>query len=776
VNDDTHLIDATENCSNIEGIAVSNNNEVTTLTNFVNEDCDQVTIRGALKREPTEFQTDVVNVTDVASYFSRPKAIGTYTYNQTTRSQITSFRVDNPTLQSTLTNFARVRGAFGYRATVCFRIQAISNPFQAGRVRMCFQPFYELTQHHDRFNAITPVSQLPGVELDLAESTSAILKVPYIHPYNYFRVAAESYDEDNLGTMSIFAYTPVALAAGTVAPKLTLWLWLEDFELIGAASTDLTAQSGRFKKDVSSKEADGIPGNVSNVLSAGANLTTWMGKKIPIISSYTGMASWALRKSAEIASSYGWSKPLANTPPVRMLNTNNVYQFNCDGPDPAHNLGTTTDNAVVPYPGFAGTDVDEMALSYITGIFAAISTPSLSVSDEVSNIIYACSLSPDSMYYSGVSINKPNAVPKVSGISFWPAPVYYMGNLFELWRGGFKFRIKISKTKFHTGRLLLGFNPVFQELAEDLYTPTTPNDMQFKSVIWDLREGNVMEFECPFIAPQAYLDKQYSYGTFFISVIDPLSGPDTVSTVCPMVIEVAGMDDFELAVPITARDPLAPLSTSFIAQAGSFEPTLHFDTGKEATHCIGEQLLSIKQLLSRAVPKEVLLGGSDVVDVTSNFEFPVFEPSPLAPTAILGDDRSYMAYFQAAYVMARGGFMVDVVGVRPTVFLSGYSIQGNESVDTKAIVTEERTALHLKMPYFNNRSRHLTTTNFTTPTAKVRVTSAGPNASARAIVYRRAAEDFQLGYFIGAPPLTTAFLTVSALTISVNQALARTGA
>lgn len=358
--------------------------------------------------------------------------IGNYTYNQTSRSQIASFAVTNTNLQSVLTNFARVKGAFGYRASVCFRIQAITNPFQAGRVRMVFQPFYQTTEHHDRLNAITPVSQLPGVELDLAETTSVVLKIPFIHPFNYFRVAPDPTGQDNLGTMSIFAYTPIALAPGTVAPKLTVWLWLEDFELVGAASTDLEAQAGKFqKKDVSSREADAIPGNVSNVLAAGANLTTWLGKKIPIISSYSGMATWALRKSAEIASSYGWSKPVANTPPVKMLNTNNIYQFNCDGPDAAFNLGTTVDNAISPYPGFAGTDVDEMAFSYVTGLFAAISTPSLSTTDAVQQMIYTCSLSPASMYFNGLASNRVPVAGKPPGIAFWPAPVYYMANLLD---------------------------------------------------------------------------------------------------------------------------------------------------------------------------------------------------------------------------------------------------------------------------------------------------------------------------------------------------------
>lgn len=698
--------------------------------------------------------------------------LNTYTYNQATTGQIGNLNITNSVLQSILTNFARVKGALGYRATVCFRIQAISNPFQGGRIRMAFQPFASTTVHHRRTFAITPVSQLPGVELDLAESTSALLKIPFIHPNNFFRVESDPGNEDDLGNLVLFAYTPLSVAAGTLAPKVTLWIWLEDFELVGAASTDITAQSGKFqkKKDVSSQEADAIPGNVSNVLAAGSNLVTWLGKKIPMISSYSGMASWALREASNVAASYGWAKPIASVLPVKMMNTNNIHQFNCDGPDPAFNLGTTTDNSVCAYPGFAGTDVDEMAFSFLTSIYAAISTPSLSTLNAPGQIVYACSLGPEATYFNGSNINRAVLGAKPPGNAFWPSPLYAMSNLFNQWKGGFKFRIKISKTKFHTGRLVLGFNPVYPLGANVVVTPTDTSDMQFKSVIWDLREGNVMDFECPYISPYAYLDKYLSYGTFFISILDPLAGPDTVASVVPMVVEVAGMEDFEFAVPITATEYVAPLNTTFVAQAGEFVPTNTTLCQNSAVTCVGEKLNSIKQLLSRASPFSVV-NGSTNTEVTSEFLYPLFAPNPVAPTDLNRIDTSYLAYFQSAYTVARGGFVVDVVAHRGGTFISAYSKMGDQGLDNMAVITEERTALHAKMPYFNKRSRHLTTPNYTSPTNVLNVAVVGGSTAPNATIYRRAAEDFQLGYFIGFSPLTSPFTPFTPLTNQLVSAL-----
>lgn len=764
---DSQNLDLSENCSNIDGVTVSVSSEVAKLTNFVNEDCNSVTIRGAMKVRPIEHTSDTSNVTDIASYFSRPKVIGNYTYNHTVRTIIVANTITNDFIRNTVTNFARVGGAYGYRATVCFRIQAISNPFQAGRLRMVFQPFALTSLHHSRAASLTGCSQLPGVELDLAESTAAEMKIPFIHPNNFFCVQNLTSIEE-LGTLSVIAYTPLAVAAGTVAPKFTMWMWLEDFELIGAAPTLYTAQAGKFTKNASSKEADAVPGSVSNVLAAGANLATWLGKKIPLISGYAGPASWVLREAGNIAASYGWAKPVTVLVPAKMLDTNNVYQANCDAPDVAFNMGTTTDNAIVPYSGFAGTDVDEMSIAFLTSIYAAIASPTLSTLNPPKTVVYACSLCPSSMYYNGTSLNRQSST-KPKGVSFWPSPLYALSNVFEKWTGGFRFRIKISKTKFHTGRLLLGFTPYFPGDGGPIYAPGNLDDMQFKSVIWDLREGNVMEFDCPFVSPLPYLNGAESYGTFFISVLDQLSGPDTVSTVLPFIVEVCGVEGFEFAVPIAPIDVHAPQGTLYSAQGGEFKP---FDatTVDSAQICIGEKLNSIKQLLSRACPFALLRGSTTTMNVTSVTGFPTFMPNNTAPTSLANIEACYLSYFQQAYVLSRGGFVLDVVPHVSGLFLTAYPTK--VGLDANAICTEGRTALHVKAPYFCKRSKNITTSNYSNPNNGLTITCRGGSSTIdSSIVYRRAAEDFQLGYFIGFPPLTPKFTPETQLTTGIRSVL-----
>lgn len=754
---------------------MTNNSEVNTLTDFINEDCDQVSVRGAMRAIPEEFYTDVSNVSDIASYFSRPKHLPafSYTYANTTHGILgTTLLLTNANIKSYLTNSTRMNGAYGFRATICFRLQVIATPFHSGRLKLAYDPNYGTTEIY-RANSLTAITQLPGVELDLAETTSVVLRIPFIHPNNFFSVAPVTGFTDYLGQVIVYAMTPVGLAPGILAPRTSLWMWLEDFELVGAATADLTAQSGTFKrKDVGSKEAQVVPGNLSNVLSAGSNLSTWLGRRIPTISSVTGVASWALRHASNIASSYGWSKPLVAVMPQKVITSTNIFQHNVDGADSAFSLGATTDNCVVPYVGFAGTDIDEMAFDYLTGISAALCLTQLSTVNTVNQVLYSCSLSPSSMYYSGNNKNRGNTGLLATGLAIWPTPLFSLGNMFNQWRGGFRFTVKIAKTKFHTGRLILGFNPYFPNSSNQIQTPTNTTDMQFKSVIWDLREGNVIEFDCPYIAPTAYLEHDISFGTFFISVLEPLVAPDTVSSTVPFIVEVSGLPGFEFAVPDTARMLLAPLDTNFVAQAGTFQPTAVDDHYMASMQCIGERINSAKQLMLKAVPIAVVNTGGDAI-VDNKMVYPTYIPSKVAPTSLAGIRNDYITHFASMYRFKRGGFCVDVIPVRTDVTLSTMPFLDSLSVDMLPIVSEPRTALHVKMPYYDIRSRTTTSTSIFTENRALFVYAKNDTDTdvPAAVVYKRAADDFQLGFFVGTSPLIRPLRPVSVNTDIVKNAL-----
>lgn len=702
-------------------------------------------------KRPLQHITDLPTVTNISDYFSRPVKLGNVTYDTALTENIFVFTLDNSNIQNTLTNFSRVHGAFGYRAKFCFRVQCASTPFQAGRLRLAFQPF--APNPIGNAKTMTGISQLPGVDLDIAESTSVVLKVPFVHPKSYFFVKDYGSTSETLGNVNLFAYTPVVLVPGvSYSPELTIWFWCEDFELVGAAAKDVSPQAGKFSP--STKESVAIPGNLSNVLAAGSNLVMWAGSRIPLISSYAGPLSWVTRQAANIASSYGWSKPINASSVNKVITTNSTYQHNCDGTDASHNLGAFAENAIMAYPGFAGTDIDEMSFDYIKSVYSAISRAQLTTGDVSDQYLYMCQLSPLALYYNGTNRNGIR-INKVPGKSFLPSSVFGLANCFTSFRGGFKFKIKISKTKFHTGRVLLGFNPC--KLIGDptnIYGPSQPGNLQYKSVIWDLREGNEIEFECPYVCSLPYLSCELSYGSFFMTVVEPLRGPDTVSDFAPFVVEVAGMEDLEFAIPCTQRYVVAPMGSQIEFQSGSFEPTVAIAPNM-SQFCVGEKINSVKQLISRANLLDVV--GSGAYTYFNKLKSLYWLPNNLTPSSNTIADKTMINYFMNFYGLFRGGINLDVVPFGTDMVLSATINPGVLGLANTPIVTECRTALHVKLPFYSYYTAvEASPYDSDLPTAAA-VFVSGSTSTQKAAVYKRAAEDFQFGYYIGCPSLTSLY-------------------
>lgn len=757
IKDNAQEADDTEHCDATVGIAVNRNMEHQEMTSFVNEDCDATMVRMAAFHKPKEYYSDYASITDLKQYFARPRVVHRGNYTATTPTSLFTYALTNNNIQSWFSPlFNRLDGAFGWRGTLCMRVQMIAQPFQAGRLKMVYFPFNR--DGYERAIRLAPVSQLPGVELDLAESTSAVLKIPFVHPRRFFSVVStgETPTDQDLGQFGLFAYTGVAIATGAAAPQYVLWAHIEDFEVIGAGP--IQYQSGEFTKtSTSAAEEKAIPGNLSNVLMAGSKLVSWGGSKIPLISSYAGATSWLMKEAAKVASSYGWSKPAITSAIMRMQNTYNGYQFNADGADPAFNLGGFAENSLAPMPGFAGTDLDEMAFDYIKKVYSAINIVNVEDTQDANNILYTCNLCPMALSYANVDSNVQTT--PLNGFSIWPSSIMGIANCFKLYRGGLKFRVKISKTKFHTGRLLLGFSPR-DPLDSNVsvgraFVPADRSDMQFKSKIWDLREQNVMDFEVPFLSPYPYLEVNQSYGTFFVSVIEPLRGPDTVASVVPMVIEVAGADDLEFAVPWTGDYTLSPTTTTFVAQSGEFEP-FHVPKDEDAAgFCIGERFNSVKQLISRATLHDIEPGAGSV-NLPFRFSQPQWSDVGVRDN-LIDYDPTLLNYWGGFFGLYRGSRVYHGVTFGDGACLSGYYTYGGtlQNLNWNSLITENKTGLHMRLPYYNKTSRSIVYgSNNVTPQLRPFMNLSSTADSTKASVTVRAGDDFQFGYYLGCPPLT----------------------
>ena len=202
-------------------------------------------------------------------------------------------------------------------------------------------------------------------------------------------------------------------------------------------------------------------------------------------------------------------------------------------------------------------------------------------------------------------------------------PMTFCTNFFRLWRGSVKFTVKIVKTQFHSGRLLVCFNP------NDTATTLTLNNSAFiHREIVDIRDCSEFSFTCPYALTRPYMAVNDSLGTLSVIVLNKLTAPDSVSTVINLIFEVAAGPDVELAVPISPMTgessglgwthypqyvPYVPkppsVGVSMLAEMNDCDLTPpDFVPGggsvksaqlETSTLCIGEKITNFRQLLRR---------------------------------------------------------------------------------------------------------------------------------------------------------------------------------
>lgn len=735
VND--QITDATEDCCFIEGLNTEGMDRAQEIVVFQNEECCTTLLRGKHPApNPLHVKDDTV-ITDLSQYLSRPFGIASATYTATTPGLLYNVSLSYSTYFSQLPNWSKLNNVFGFRATVVFKLQLLTTPQHSGILRLVFEPFGATRVST---TGLTSISYLPHAQINLADSTEVTLKIPFVQRLNYFyNKTANTY-----GQFQLITLTPAGVATGVLPAAYRLWTWVEDLELIGAApSSTIVNQAGKtvstvskltplVKKKPSAAAKEVPPANLSSILSAGSYALNYLGKAIPSLSGFLGTPSWALGQAAGWAASFGWAKPRSTATNMKIFRTRNTYQHNVDGVDNSYNLSLQAENQIAP-AALAETMIDEMALAYTTSRWGIINNVTLG-SQATDTFIYRMKVSPKYLYWQATD---NLIVQPLTGI-IQPTSLLYLADEFSLWRGNIKVRLTIGSTKFHAARLVIGFIPTQNNsiAVGDTY------NTDYLQTIWDIKSQTSIEFEIPYISPSNYLDMSTYTGTFFIKVLDTLVYPLNVYPSVNILVEVAGGEDFEVAVP---RTP------TFYNQSGNNVVT-STDMRSPAELCIGEKINSVKQIISRA-----RFLGTQAMNSSLSW------PNPVVTTTTTG---SFFHKWKACYGLWRGSFNYHFLSNSPTSFctavlsnpVGAYSNRGAD-----VMVSEEREC-HISLPYYSsnpNVSRNSADT--IVPTVLFYTKDLNPEATNSYAVFGRAGDDVQFYYYLGPPPVTIRPATVDTL-------------
>lgn len=492
----------------------------------------------------------------------------------------------------------KIAGLRGIRASTIFTLQVNATRFTQGRYILAFIPSGGSTRTNAIYSlnaniaSLMQRTQLPHVEVDLNCDSQVTLKVPFASSYLYYATEGATQSNTtspgNIGYVDFYTY--IAANSGTNT-EYRLWVHFEDVEFYMPSVPQSAAEGEQKKAGIGPVES-----------AARLTSTVLQGiQKIPVLSDYARPLRWVADITGNAAAAFGWSKPEIASP-IMVVGRNRGYQnTNVDGADMSIKLAYSSKNEVSVVAGVAGTNIDEMSLKYIQSIPAWFRTLNWNVSNNTSGTLLASiNLSPSSFTNSFViSTVAANSIPPCS------FPQVFM----QKYRGSFKFRLKFVKTEFHTGRISVVFVPWNQYGGFSVSSGYNASHWVNRQIL-DVKFGNEWTLEFPYTQSSAYLPTGSWYGRVEFYIENDLQAPPTVAQTVNILLEVMGGDDLEYAEPTYIQNvPFLPST----AQSGQFECEAYdevigtsnskSDGELYAQVCIGERIMSLRQLLKIAQPR-----------------------------------------------------------------------------------------------------------------------------------------------------------------------------
>lgn len=535
---------------------------------------------------------------DIANFLAKPFRLKSGSFATTDSTVLDLFRLPHDlwTSGNNPVAYYKLLGVNLIKADIVITLVVNAVRFQQGRYILAFCPTggYSIdTPNATAFYRahacnLMQVSQLPNVQIDLATQTTAQIVIPYSSAFTHYKYnTTDSTRSPSAGFLWIQPMAALVAGSGPSTCPYTLWASIENPVFSGAT----IAQSGFkiTKKPIikGEQEASGV-GPISGPLHR-LSTATGILSEIPLLSSVTAPVSWVADVLARSAKAMGLSKPLVLNPPQRVARNALAYIASADGGSNAVPISLASTNEVVVHSGVSATNVDEMSIDFIKSQYAYYSTTSWSGSAVAGDQLMSLGCNPFNYY-------------QATSIYYTFAPVTMLARNFRYWRGGLKFRFKLVKTEFHSGRLVVAFLP-WDRKVTGAPTVTLANTDYLVREIVDIRTTSEFEVCVPYVSTDLYQQSSFDNipGYLYVFVLDALVAPSSVSSSISIITEVAGAPDLEFAVPGGEDwDVFVPP----VVQSG-FSVFQCEDLGADSstivpsTVAIGEKVTSIRQVLKK---------------------------------------------------------------------------------------------------------------------------------------------------------------------------------
>jgi hypothetical protein len=548
----------------------------------------------------------------LAEYMSRPELVHTFTWNEGA-----SFGVGAaiPVWELAMTPAKREKlSGFGlFRANLCVKFVVNGSPFYYGAITATYTPL--IGWRNDTATTPSPAlnlilnSQKPHVWLNVQNTSTAEMKIPFLFPYPHINTNLIDNFGD-LGKLEYIIYVPLASANGATgtAVDIQMFTWFEDVELTGPTNLPVAQSSVEYEND---HQISGPAAAVSSVAGMLAN--------VPIIGPYAMATSQAAGMVSTVANALGFTN-VPNISDVNAIKSKPFSLASADISEPIEKLSLASkQETTISMGAYGGTDEDELHLQRFCGRESFIAASA-----------WSTSLAPATpLFTSGVTPIMHASV----GAACAASPMTYASTAFQYWRGSIKFTIKAIRSKYHRGRIQFSWD----RSAGNLNQGPVLGNANTMAVVLDLDEGDEVSLVVPYQQQSLFLPTQeYVTATGFAGnnwsvsstpagtgpgwngvvsarVLTRLTAPEASSDITLLMMVSAG-DDFELAAPITPRllgnttlTSLSPTNVTvsqsnveYDVNAPTAASELTADTPEVYMDVFGEKIASLRTLLHRS--------------------------------------------------------------------------------------------------------------------------------------------------------------------------------
>nr|QRI44289.1 MAG: structural polyprotein [Dicistroviridae sp.] len=564
---------------------------------------------------PRAMYTQNIDATkhSITNFLGRPAIIrqGTWSSSQPRGAKLTTVSFPKDLLNNIYNitqNTRKVDGFVGIKAKVNVRLEVSSQPFQAGALLLSYIPYADYMNSHTQWiNGTTTTnvfaaSGCPHVVMNLANTAAMSFTTPYVAPYLYANLVS---GQGSFGTVTISVISPLSTQSAS-SVNWTLWAHFEDVELVyptpaplvdGTGWAQIGGEMAKMENRGSIAQAVGTVGRLTS------SVLPYVGLK------YLAKPVEAFSTTAESVLKYfGFSKPTVTAPVTRVLQSPARFFLNSDGADACHKLSLSATNELQTFPGFAGTDEDEMRFDYVAARPCFTTSFEWNTGNAADESIYLTPITPmGTITFDSPTLNAyatPCTMPLAAKVA----------STFDLWRGDMVYTFHFVKTQFHNGRLRISFLPysyedtaTMQNMPAYAYTEdidiSTSSSFTFRVPYTSVRPWLHTLYN-PDVALTATDARNFACGTIQVSVINPLVAASTVASKIDVMV-FTSLENAQFAGP--RKSTLLPYNIPNVAQVGGERTKESSDATSETPQlpmlpyasCVGEVVTSYRQLLKR---------------------------------------------------------------------------------------------------------------------------------------------------------------------------------